>query len=258
MIESVYKTSCREHGKTMSRSLLNSLFCLTIVAAILPCCIRREEPAAFTKDAPAELEADFSDAEALERAANLAEPNPPPGTPIHSKNRSSIQWIVENGASVKKGDELVKLETAQLEKSVAELTAESHITRAALVRAEATVAVTEIALVEFTEGLFPLQEEEVQVELLEAELASAHAEATGRPAEIYEAKVDRRTQRCHRCGESGNAGTRGTRPSRQEPPRPGSGATEIVLDQSSDIRHGFSECAAAWIGRSHRLGAALP
>ena len=42
--------------------------------------------------------------------------------------------------------------------------------RAALVRAEATVAAAEIALAEFTEGLFPLQEEEVQVELLEAEL----------------------------------------------------------------------------------------
>ena len=242
----------------MSRSLLTSLFCLTIVVAILPCCIRREEPATFTKDTPAELEADFADAEALERAADLAEPNAPPGTPIHSKNGSSIQWIVENGASVKKGDELMKLESSQLEKSVAELTAESHITRAALVRAEATVAVTEIALAEFTEGLFPLQEEEVQIELLEAELTSAHAEATGLPAEIHETKADRRTQRCHRCGESGNAGTRGARPSRQEPPRTGSGATEIVLDQSSDIRHGFSECTAAWIDRSRRPSAALP
>ena len=82
----------------MSRSLLNSLFCLTIVAAILPCCIRREEPAAFTKDAPAELEADFSDAESLERAANPAEPNPPLGTPIHNKNRSSIPWKTERAS----------------------------------------------------------------------------------------------------------------------------------------------------------------
>lgn len=144
---------------------------LVISLATLPGCIRRqEEPAAFTKDAPAELEADFADAEALELVADVAEPEPPAGKPIHSKVGSSIQWVVENGASVKKGDELVKLETAEIEKTVAELTAESHMARAALVRAEATVAAAEIALAEFTEGLFPLQEEEVQVQLLEAEL----------------------------------------------------------------------------------------
>lgn len=158
----------------MSRSCRTSLFCLTILVTMIPGCIRRqEEQAALTKDAPAELATDVSKAEILEldvAVADVAEPEPPTGLPIHSQVGSSIQWMVENGASVRKGDELVKLETAGLEKSVAELTAESHLARAALVRAESAVAATEIALAEYTEGLFPLHQEEVQVELLEAEL----------------------------------------------------------------------------------------
>lgn len=175
----------------MSRSFLTLLFCLTIFSATIPGCVRRqEEQAAFTKDAPSELAADVAEAEVLVLdTAVVAEPERPAGLEIYSRIGSRIQWVVEHGASVKKGDELVRLDSAELEKAVAGITAESHMARAALVRAEATVAAAEIALAEFTEGLFPLEEEEVQVQLLEAELKLRHAGENKAQAELATAHV---------------------------------------------------------------------
>lgn len=157
----------------MSHSNLKPVFGLAIVSLLaLPGCIRRqEEPAAFTKDAPAELEADFAEAEILELdVAAVAEPDRSNSIEVHSQTDASIQWVVKNGANVKKGDELVRLGTSDLEKAVAEITAESLMARAALAKSKAGVTSAKLALFEFVEGLFPLQEEEILVALLEAEL----------------------------------------------------------------------------------------
>ena len=94
-------------------------------------------------------------------------------TEIKCKVRSAnipIIWVIESGAEVKPGDELVRLETLVFEDRLSERTKYAHWSRSAAERSKADVARAELAISEYLEGRY-----RSQLMTLEKDLAIAES-----------------------------------------------------------------------------------
>ena len=94
-------------------------------------------------------------------------------TEIKCKVRSAnipIIWVIESGAEVKPGDELVRLETLVFEDRLSERTKYAHWSRSAAERSKANVARAELAISEYLEGRY-----RAQLMTLEKDLAIAQS-----------------------------------------------------------------------------------
>jgi len=78
---------------------------------------------------------------------------------------SSILWIIEDGATVKQGDELVRLDSAQLEDQINQQKITYEKARSAMVQADKDHQVAKISVDEYLEGIFvkELQDADAQI-----------------------------------------------------------------------------------------------
>ena len=67
---------------------------------------------------------------------------------------STILWIIKDGAEVKKGDELVRLDGAKIDVEISQQKITYEKARAAHIQAESDFAVAEISVTEYLEGTF--------------------------------------------------------------------------------------------------------
>jgi len=88
---------------------------------------------------------------------------------------SSILWIIEDGAQVKKDDELVRLDSSQLEDQINQQKITYEKARSAMVQAEKDYEVAHISVEEYSEGIFvkDLQDAEAQITIAMENLRSA-------------------------------------------------------------------------------------
>jgi multidrug efflux pump subunit AcrA (membrane-fusion protein) len=88
---------------------------------------------------------------------------------------STVIWVIEGGTEVKKGDELVKLDTKVIEEAVSLTKTNVHIARATLERTKADVATSEIAIDAYIEGRYrsQLKSLEKELELAKSNLLTA-------------------------------------------------------------------------------------
>lgn len=88
---------------------------------------------------------------------------------------SSILWIIEDGSQVKKGDELVRLDSSQLEDQINQQRITYEKARSAMVQAEKDYQVAQISVKEYLEGVFvkELQDADAQVTIAMENLRSA-------------------------------------------------------------------------------------
>ncbi|MCF7974452.1 MAG: hypothetical protein K9N55_11595 [Phycisphaerae bacterium] len=70
------------------------------------------------------------------------------------RGHNTIIYLVESGMEVKPGDELIRLDTLEIEDAIAECTKNAHLTRSGAERARADVARAELAIPEYLEGRF--------------------------------------------------------------------------------------------------------
>lgn len=96
-------------------------------------------------------------------------------TEVKSKVRgfNMVTWVVEVGTVVKKGDELVRLDTKAIEENLSLNKTNVHTARATLERTKADVAKAEIALEAYKSGRFNAQKQvlEQAIEIAERRLA---------------------------------------------------------------------------------------
>jgi len=81
---------------------------------------------------------------------------------------STVIWVIKGGTEVKPGDELVRLDTKQIEDAISLQTTNAHTARATLEQSKAALARAEIAIPEYLEGRYRLQ-----LQLLKKELTIA-------------------------------------------------------------------------------------
>ena len=91
-------------------------------------------------------------------------------TEIKNRVRGSntITWVVEGGTRVKKGDELLRLDTLALDEAISERVKFAHLTRSSAERLKGNVRAAELAINEYLEGRF-----RTELMTLEKELAVA-------------------------------------------------------------------------------------
>ena len=70
------------------------------------------------------------------------------------RGENVIIWVIESGSFVKKGDELIRLDTLAIEDAIAEQTKNAHLTRSGAERAKADMARAELAIPEYLEGRY--------------------------------------------------------------------------------------------------------
>jgi len=70
------------------------------------------------------------------------------------RGESTVIWVIEGGTEVKRGDELVRLDTLALEDDISERTKNAHLTRSAAERARADVRRAELAIPEYLQGRY--------------------------------------------------------------------------------------------------------
>jgi multidrug efflux pump subunit AcrA (membrane-fusion protein) len=87
------------------------------------------------------------------------------------RGRSTVTWVIENGTVVEPGDELVRLDTLQIENAVSERTKYAHWSRSSAERSRATVARAKLAVPEYEDGRY-----RSQLMALEKELAAAESD----------------------------------------------------------------------------------
>ena len=166
--------------KNSRRNLRTSVTAL-LVATLLGVtggCVEKEKPkggGVATKAADEGVEYGFDETEADVAVAEIAA-EPVDQTPIRCNvaalrgHQPTIQWVIENGTEVEKGDVLVQLDTLGIEEAIAAVTAQTHIARVEVVKAESTLSLARIALTEFVEGVYPLEEQRIKAEIFEAEI----------------------------------------------------------------------------------------
>ena len=71
--------------------------------------------------------------------------------------RSTVTWVIPAGSIVKKGDELVRLDSKVIEETVSLGKTDTNIAKAALAQAEANVAKAKISIASYLEGRFRSQ-----------------------------------------------------------------------------------------------------
>ncbi|QDV82598.1 efflux RND transporter periplasmic adaptor subunit [Planctomycetes bacterium TBK1r] len=92
------------------------------------------------------------------------------------KGGSTVLWVIETGTIVKPGDELVRLDTSQIEDNIL---AQEIIYENALankITAESDVAVAETSITEYLEGTFIEERSTIEKEIFDAEQALKQAE----------------------------------------------------------------------------------
>jgi multidrug resistance efflux pump len=124
-------------------------------------------------------------------------------TEIKCKVRSAnipIIWVIESGAEVKPGDELVRLETLVFEDRLSERTKYAHWSRSAAERSKANVTRAELAISEYMEGRYRAQlmtlEKDLaiaQSNLRTAQNMLAHAEKMAERGYVSELEVEEKT-----------------------------------------------------------------
>ena len=67
---------------------------------------------------------------------------------------NTITWVIESGTEVQAGDELVRLDTLQIEEQISERTKFAHLARSVSERSKADVARAELAISEYLQGRF--------------------------------------------------------------------------------------------------------
>ena len=82
---------------------------------------------------------------------------------------STVIWVIEGGTEVKEGDELVRLDTKQIEDTISQQTTNAHTARATLERTKAEVAKAEIAIPAYLEGSYKAQLKQLEQGLAIAE-----------------------------------------------------------------------------------------
>jgi HlyD family secretion protein len=99
------------------------------------------------------------------------------------RGENTIIWVVESGAVVEPGDELVRLDTLAIEDAIAERTKYSHLSRSSAERSMADVRRAELSIPEYLEGRYRMQlmtmEKDLTIaksNLLTAQNMLAHAE----------------------------------------------------------------------------------
>lgn len=78
---------------------------------------------------------------------------------------STVTWIIEGGARVEPGDELVRLDTKRVEDAISKHTTESHTARATLERSIADLKQAELAEAAYLEGEYKTQKQRMEREL---------------------------------------------------------------------------------------------
>ncbi len=92
------------------------------------------------------------------------------------KGGSTVLWVIETGTIVKPGDELIRLDTSQIEDNILaqEIVYENAL--ANKITAESDVAVAEKSITEYLEGTFIEERSTVEKEIFDAEHALKQAE----------------------------------------------------------------------------------
>ncbi len=82
--------------------------------------------------------------------------------------RSTVNWVIENGTHVNEGDEIVRLETKELEETVSLGKTDTNQAKAALARTKADVAIAQVGADGYLKGQF-----RSEIQGLEQQLTSA-------------------------------------------------------------------------------------
>ncbi len=116
------------------------------------------------------------------------------------RGQNTIIWVIESGAVVKPGDELVRLDTLMIEDAIAERTKYAYWTKSGAERARADVARAELAIPEYLEGRYRSQlmtlEKDLTIarsNLLTAQNMLAHAEKMAERGYVSELDVEEKT-----------------------------------------------------------------
>jgi multidrug efflux pump subunit AcrA (membrane-fusion protein) len=100
----------------------------------------------------------------------------------------TVNWVIENGAIVSKGDLLVELDSSEMEKKVDDAKINYHNSRADMITAESNVTVAEKSIDEYLLGTFVEEQGTINQEIFDAEQAVAQAELAYNSAERMAAK----------------------------------------------------------------------
>ncbi len=88
----------------------------------------------------------------------------------------TVNWVIESGVDVKKGDLLVELDASEMEKKVDDAKINFHNARADMITAESNVAVAGKSIVEYLQGTFVEERGSIKQEIFDAEQAVTRAE----------------------------------------------------------------------------------
>lgn len=91
---------------------------------------------------------------------------------------STLLWIVEDGAQVKQGDELVRLDASLLDEQLAEQTILAEQARAALITAERNVSAAGMSVEEYRDGIYLQTRQELELNVVLAEHRLGQSEKT--------------------------------------------------------------------------------
>ena len=91
--------------------------------------------------------------------------------------RSTVTWVVANGTTVKAGDELVRLDTKNIEETVSLGKTDTNIAKAALARTRTDVAIAKVATDGYLNGEFRSQMTRLQMKLSGDQRNVRHANA---------------------------------------------------------------------------------
>ncbi len=100
----------------------------------------------------------------------------------------TVNWVIESGAIVKKGDLLVELDSSEMEKKVDDAKINYHNSRADMITAESNVTVAEKSIDEYLLGTFVEERGAISQEIFDAEQAVTQAELSYNSAERMAAK----------------------------------------------------------------------
>ena len=85
------------------------------------------------------------------------------------KGGSTILWVIEDGTEVKKDEELVRLDTSDIEESISQIGIETQNALANKITSEAEVEVAETSIVEYIEGIYHEEQKTIENEIYVAE-----------------------------------------------------------------------------------------
>ena len=115
-----------------------------------------------------------------------------------SGGRTTVTWVVENGQTVKAGDDLVRLDTLYIEEEINERTKYAHWSRAGADSWKFQMARRKLAVPEYLEGRYvvELMEKEKELAIAESDLGTAknllvHAEQMAARGYVSELEVER-------------------------------------------------------------------